>query len=584
MLRLAVLACAVVGCGASGNSPVVLKPSERAEVSAPGVPAIQVPVPASESTSNRLKTFPRFHDIATELGVDFTYTNGASGRVLMVEATGGGAGWLDFDGDGLLDLYLCQGGDPATDNPDREPIDQLFRQVAPSQFVNVTVPASVKEQKYSQGIAVGDFDDDGFDDIFVTNVGADSLFRNQGDGTYQDISVSAGVTDKLWSTSAAWSDLDGDGDLDLYVCNYVDYDPYHPLICGSGTRAGTCHPMHVAAVPDECFMNQGDGTFTAESQLRGLFGPDNKALGVAIADFNNDGRPDVYVANDTTPNFLFINQGGGQFVESASLLGGAVSRDGLPQASMGIAVGDYDQNGWLDLYSTHFTRESNTLYKNLGVTGFQDVTGLVGLHSPTLSKLGFGTIMADFNQDGHEDIFVTNGHVDDWRHKGDDYEMEAQVFSFEGPRFVECSATAGQHFTRKLIGRGVARGDFDDDGDWDLAIAHQNAPTAILRNDSDRGNWLKVRCIAASNRHGIGARVLLRQGNRTLTQELTGGTSYCASHEATLIFGLGNQGSPVELEIRWPDGFLQVVKDVEVNQRCVFRQPYDASSSRQGAG
>lgn len=546
--------------------------------------SVDVPPPSSAPESSqrigpagsRLTSFPKFEEVAESLGIAFTYANGAVGQVLMVEATGGGAGWLDYDGDGRLDLYLCQGGNPTADPRDTEPLDQLFRQVEPGRFDSVTLPSRAVEQRYSQGVAIADFNDDGFDDVYVTNVGPNTLFLNQGDGTFLEVSKSAGVADPLWSTSAAWGDLDGDGDLDLYVCNYVDYDPFHPLPCGSDGKPGTCHPMQVPAVPDECYVNQGDGTFTPEARQRGLSGPDNKALGVVIADLNNDGLLDVYVANDTTPNFLFLNQGHGRFEESASLLGCAVSREGAPQASMGVALGDYDHNGWLDLYCTHFTKESNTLYKNLGPTGFQDVTGLVGLHGPTLDKLGFGTVMADFNQDGHEELFVTNGHVDDWREKGLDLYMTPQLFSLEGPRFVDCSAMAGEFFRREVIGRGTACGDFDNDGDWDLAVVHQNSPTAILRNDSQRGHWLKLRCVATTDRRGWGTRVVLHQAGKSLTQELAGGTSYCAAHEAALIFGLGADEAPVTLEIRWPDGSVQTVDELPVDQEVILRQRHDS--------
>jgi hypothetical protein len=560
------------------TAPAASKRIQAAETSLSELGAAQSAPEAVVATIHEI-AFPSFEEVAEPSGLSFTYSNGASGRVLMVEATGGGAGWLDLDRDGRPDLYLCQGGDPATDCRYEQPLDQLFRQKPSGAFEPVTESSTIVEQSYSQGVAIGDFDDDGFDDIFVTNVGPDTLLRNQGDGTFQDVSVTAGIADALWSTSAAWGDLDSDGDLDLYVCNYVDYDPYHPLPCGSEGKPGTCHPMHVEGVPDACFINHGDGTFSDESQARGLFGPGNKALGVVIADFNNDGLPDVYVANDTTPNFLFINQGSGIFVESSNAFGCAVSRDGLAQASMGVAAGDFDQNGWLDLYCTHFTKESNTLYKNLGVTGFQDVTGLVGLHTPTLKSLGFGTVMKDFNQDGHEDIFVTNGHVDDWRSKGDDYEMQPQLFSYEGPRFIECKFGAGDFFSTKRIGRGVAYGDFDVDGDWDLAVVHQNAPVAILQNTSSRGNWLKLRCIAIDNRRGVGVRVVLHQEDKVLTQVLAGGTSYCSSHEGSLIFGLGDDSAVAELEVHWPDGTLQRVVNLAVNQEWVLRQMPDGLSN-----
>ncbi len=581
VLRGALLFGVLSGCGTGDVSPVEVAVAVPAKVVAP-TPPVVLPVRSDEPAPDRLTTFPEFREVAEDLGIAFTYVNGASGRVLMVEATGGGAGWLDYDGDGLLDLYLCQGGNPATEDRNGEPPDQLFRQVRAGRFEPVARSSGIVETGYGQGVSVADFDDDGFDDIYVTNVGPNSLLRNQGDGTYQEVGVPAGVANGLWSSSSAWADLDGDGDLDLYVCNYVDYDPYHPIPCGTADKPGTCHPMHVDGVPDECYFNQGDGTFTAEAVARGLFGPENKGLGVVIADLNNDGSPDVYVANDTTPNFLFVNDGGGRFTESAHLLGCAVNRDGHAQASMGVALGDYDRNGWLDLYCTHFTKESSTLYKNLGATGFQDITGLAGLHTPTLKNLGFGTIMTDFNLDGREDIFVTNGHVDDWRQKGDDYEMAPQLFSFEGPRFVECSSTAGDFFAQKRIGRGAARGDFDGDGDWDLVVVHQNSQTAILRNDSKRGNWLKLRCIATGNRRGIGARVVLRQGQATFTQELAGGVSYCSAHEASLIFGLGVDASPVDLEIRWPDGSRQTLLAQPVNRELILRQSCGEEGPLQG--
>ncbi|MFM7844342.1 MAG: FG-GAP repeat domain-containing protein, partial [Planctomycetota bacterium] len=344
------------------------------------------------------------------------------------------------------DLYLVQGGDPAYTSTDQQPLDRLYQQRPDGRFVDVTEMAHIAEPRYGQGIAVADFNDDGFDDIYVTNVGRNTLYQNQGDGTFVDVTLSAGVGDERWSCSAAWGDLDGDGDLDLYVGNYCDYDPRKPLDCSKDGKVHICHPRDVPPVPDECYINQGDGTFTAEAKQRGLFGEGNRALGIVIADFDRDGDQDIYVANDTTANFLFINQGAGQFVESAITLGCAVDHNGSAQASMGVACGDFDRNGLLDLYCTHFQYESNTLYQNFGTSGFEDVTGKMGLHAPTYAMLGFGTVMVDFDQNGQQELFVANGHIE--RSKFQNklvYEMEPQLFSFDGQRFHDRSRQSGDY-------------------------------------------------------------------------------------------------------------------------------------------
>ncbi|MEK6260409.1 MAG: CRTAC1 family protein [Planctomycetota bacterium] len=510
----------------------------------------------------------RFEDVASQLGIQHRYDNGAAGQSLMVEATGGGAGWFDFDLDGRLDLYLTQGGNPAKPGSPEQPPDRLFRQVDEGSFRDVADRAGTAERGYSQGVVMADFDQDGFADIYVTNVGSNVLYRNNGDGTFENVTDAARVADQLWSSSAAWGDLDLDGDLDLYVCNYVDFDPSHPRICRNSKGVpAMCHPNQMQAVPDHCFINLGDGTFHEEARQRGLFGDGNKGLGVAIADLNNDGLPDVFVANDTTPNFLFVNQGGGQFVESAMLLGCAVSGDGLPQANMGIGLGDYDRNGFLDIYVTHFVNEWNTLYQNLGPRGFHDVSGMTGLVRPPLTKLGFGTVMHDFDRDGLQDLFVANGHIDDHRSEGGEWAMTPQVLSYDGRRWHEVSATAGDFFRHKVIGRGVASGDFDDDGRLDLAVVHQDANAAVLRNVSQGGHWLKVRLVGrTSNRSAIGSHVVVRAGNDSWMQELAGGTSYCASHEPALLFGLGEVSTPVRISIRWPNGHDQELNGISVDR------------------
>ena len=570
-LALAVLAL-TLGCGHSqAPSPPAASPFEMRE------PDLS-PAKPHRGTSAAAKTpsaCPRFQDVAEELGVVHVYENGERGESLMVEAVGGGGGWLDYDGDGHSDLYLVQGGDPAAAASAPQPNDQLFQNIGATSFRNVTDMARIIEPGYGQGLAAGDFDGDGFDDVYVTNLGGNTLWRNQGDGTFENVTEAAGVADGRWSSSAAWADLDLDGDLDLYVCNYCIFDPRKPLECRNpnGERR-ICHPRDVKPWPDELYLNRGDGTFRPQAKERGLFGNDNRALGVAVADFNNDGLPDIYVANDTTANFLFLNQGGGFFREVATTQGCAVDRNGAAQASMGLAVGDYDQNGYLDIYSTHFEGESNTLYRNLGAAGFEDVTGLVGLHAPTLPFLAFGAVMADFNLDGRQDLFVANGHIENYpgnpRQK-----MTAQLFAFDERRFEECSSAGGPYFERKLVGRGVASCDFDDDGDLDLAVFHQNDPVSLLRNDSQRGHWIKVRFRGPpGNRRGIGARVFVQAGDNRQMQELCGGTSFAVSHEPVLIFGLGERSGSCRVTVRWPGGKEQTLSNVSVDQTIVF----DASS------
>lgn len=512
---------------------------------------------------------PHFRETSAEAGIDFVYDNG-SGRQLMTEGTGGGAGWLDYDRDGRWDLYLVQGGDPVAAGP-TQPSDKLFRNSEDGTFTDVTGASGVTELKFGQGVSIGDFDNDGFDDLFVANVGGDVLFHNLGDGTFEDASLMLTANAPAWSTSAAWADIDLDGDLDLYVCRYCEFDPLHPTPCrNSKGVAAMCQPKQVPPIPDALFVNQGDGRFLEQAHDRGLFGPDNRALGVVVADFDNDDWPDIFVGNDATPNFLFRNQHQGQFVESAVQLGCGLMLSGQAQGSMGLALGDYDRNGFLDLYVANFEGEGDTLYQNHGPNGFQEVSGMQGLVTSTLPTVGWGTVMADFNQDGHEDLFVANGHIDDGRHVGGDLEQRPLLFSFDGHRWVDQSARGGEFFQQPRLGRGAASCDYDEDGDLDLVVVHQNSPTALLKNDSSRQHWLKVELIGrTANRRAVGARVFVRMTDRTLMQELAGGTSYCSSSQPCLCFGLGDWSQPVTVEVRWPGGRRQVLEDIAIDRRLL---------------
>ncbi len=492
----------------------------------------------------------------------------------MVESTGGGVAWLDFDRDDFVDLYCNQGGSPKKALLSSNPSDQLFRNQRGQSFCNATGPALILEQGYSQGVAAGDFDHDGFTDIYVTNVGVNSLFRNLGDGTFQEIANSVGVDDPRWSSSAAWADLNCDGNLDLYVCNYLKFDPDNPVLCRhENGQPGMCDPHQVDPWPDEFYLSAGDGTFRPCAQELGLFGPGNKALGVAVADLNGDDLQDIYVCNDTTDNFLFLQQPSFRFSERAQEKGCAVSGYGEAQASMGIAVSDYNCDGLLDLYLTHFTRESNTLYQNLGEAGFLDVTSVTGLHTPTLHHLAFGVHMADFNFDGYEDVFIANGHIDDWSPHNEDYEQTPQMFCFDGKRWIETSDAAGGIFLQKFVARGVAVADFQNDGDLDIACVCQNKPLMILVNETSEAGWIQLRLIGKkNNRDGIGSRIEIKDATgKVLVQQLCGGTSYCSSHEQVLTFGAIN--GPVSVGIRWPNGTKQQLDHVNVGQELIVVEP-----------
>jgi hypothetical protein len=530
----------------------------------------------SKSTdSANLTTAGHFSDVAVAAGILFKYDNGDSPQKLMTQAVGGGVGWIDFDRDGLPDLLLGQGGKPLDSDRVTNPVDQMFRNNNGLSFNNVTAMCGVEESGFSQGLAVGDFDNDGFDDIYVTNVGRDSFYQNQGDGTFLNRTDSSELSNPLWAASAAWADLDQDGDLDLFVCNYTDYDPAHPVACfGSSGEPGVCHPDNVGAVPNQLFANNGDGTFSSIFESAGLAGSDSKSLGVVIADLDDDGLADIFVANDTMANQLFINNGTSTFTEKGVVSGCAVSVYGQNQASMGVAFGDYDHNGFPDLYVTHFTSDSNTLYRGLGRGAYHDVTQETGLHLPTMKTLGFGAVMADFNCDGNEELFVANGHIDDsFQRQGDDWKMSAQLFSWSGNHWTDCSAFAGPYFAEKRLGRGVATADFDNDGDIDLAISNQGDNTALLQNDREQGHWLKLAFHGiASNRRGIGVNVEIAQNDKRLSKQLAGGTSFCAAHQPALFFGLGDDGTDVSINVTWPNGNTTVIESTSVDQQLLIRE------------
>lgn len=528
-----------------------------------------------------------YTDATASAGIRFTHVSGARGNYLLPETLGAGGAFFDYDNDGRLDLYLVNSGD--LENPASIHRSVLYRNIGDGVFADVTDSAGVGNAgRYGMGCAVGDYDNDGDSDLYVTNYGANVLYRNDRNGMFQDVTAQAGVGDALWSSSATFLDADRDGWLDLFVVNYVHYDataPQPPCV-ESGIQT-YCHPRHFDGAPDHLFRNNRDGTFTDVSVPAGIRDAGGafhgKGLGVVAADFNNDGWTDIYVANDDTPNYLFMNQKDGTFVETGVLAGCAYSGDGIAQAGMGVDAGDYDGDGWMDIFVTNLSYETNTLYRNNRDGTFTDATYEARLGSESYLFVGFGTGFLDADNDGLLDLFVANGHILDNIEQMTDvltYEERNQLFQNAGDgTFTETPPETGDCFRRERVSRGAVFGDYDNDGDTDIVVTNSNQPAELWRNDTGQArNWLRVRCEGtAGNRDGIGARVLLTVGGKTQAREVHAGASYLSSNDSRLLFGLGDRRTAERLEIRWLSGASQVFENVSANQELVIVEPADLS-------
>ena len=516
---------------------------------------------------------PLFRDIAAETGLNFHHYNFATGHHYMPEIMGPGAALFDFDNDGDLDIYLVQGtrldsSGTLVNPPPRgwKPGNRLFRNMLAEtgklRFVDVTERAGVGHVGYGMGVAVGDYDNDGFLDLYVTNFGRNVLYHNNGDGTFTDVTQEAGVDDAHWSTSAAWVDFDGDGYLDLFVCNYVDFTLPGNRGCFSPVgEPDYCTPKAYHAVPSRLFRNLGNGKFEDVTEASGINRSYGPALGVLCADFNNDGRPDIYVANDTAANQLWLNQGDGTFREAALETGVAYSTDGLAKAGMGVTLGDVGNNGGQDLLVTNLTREGVTLFRRNERGQFDDVTAASGLLQSTFGFTGFGTGWLDYDNDGWLDLFIANGGVtiaESGLAGRSPYAQRNQLFHNQGrrERFRETSGLGGPSFQIQEISRGAAFGDIDNDGGIDILVANNNGPVRLLRNLAARGHWLIVKLESPkTNRFAVGAKVeVIRRGQDPLWRTVHSDSSYLSASDLRVHFGLGANGDIDAVLVEWPDG------------------------------
>jgi tetratricopeptide (TPR) repeat protein len=523
----------------------------------------------------RPESAPRFEDVAERAGVRFRYECGATPNLFIGDTMGGGVALFDYDDDGWLDLYFVNGCPLPFDRRSPPRPNKLYRNRGDGTFEDVTERAGVAGRGYGMGCAVGDFDNDGHDDLFVTGLDRTVLYRNRGDGRFEDVTALAGVSSSRWTTGAGFGDLDGDGDLDLYVATYVEADPERVVECrDKANRLIHCQPERFPAQHDHLFRNNGDGTFTDVSPEAGLELPEGRGLGLAIADFDGDGRLDVFVANDGTANFLFRNLGGLRFEEVALTAGAAYDGRGLPTASMGVVADDLNGDGRIDLFHTNFVDQTNTLRWNLGGGLFVDRTLAANLAAPSRSKTGFGTVALDVNNDGRLDLFVANGHVDDQPWANIPMAQTAQLFlGRERGRFEWAGPEVSPYFARPVVGRGVAAGDLDNDGRVDLVVVHRDAPAALLRNVTRGGHWLGLRLRGTrSGRTPVGTSVVCRAGGRTQVRWLTSGTSYLSSNDPRLWFGLGPVQKAESLEVHWPSGAVQSWSDVPADRILIVSE------------
>lgn len=506
----------------------------------------------------------RFEDVTETSGISFVHDPGVRGNWHYVEMMGGGCALFDFDGDGFLDLFLINGLGPHA----------LYRNagiIGEIRFVDVTEKAGVAgiEGVYGMGCTVGDYTNDGNLDLYVTGFDRNVLYRNEGNGRFTDVTEEAGVIGGGWSAGATFVDIDNNGHLDLYVARYLEYDLETEPVCDRLGVRTYCDPGFFKGAPDLLFRNNGDGAFSDISIEAGIHDPTGKGLGVLTLDFDGDGKTDLYVANDTTPNFLYRNTGG-KFEEIGLLSGVAFNEAGAPQAGMGIDAGDCTGNGLQDIFVTNFSYETNAFYANEGDGFFSFASAEAGISGPSLLPLAFGISMFDYDNDGNLDVYVANGHIFSnvkAFSEVEEFAQPDQLFRNENGRFRDVSEASGIHFV--AVGRGTATGDLDGNGYLDLIVVNLGESPRIFRNTGGSGNnWFMVRLAGGpgSNRFGIGAQVKIRAGDRTQIREVRSQSSYLSVSDFQLHFGLGTAERVDELSVRWPSGQVQVLSELNVNQ------------------
>ena len=524
---------------------------------------------------------PLFVDATEGAGLHWQHRSGGPQKWHILEAKGGGAAFLDYDDDGYLDLYLVNGANLEAHPTEPPRRNALFRNLGNGTFADVTAAAGVGDSEWGMGCVAADYDNDGDTDLYVTNYGPNRLYRNEGNGTFTEVAQTAGVDDPQWGTGAAFGDYDRDGDLDLYLANYVDFDPelerQDRPFCQWKSMDVFCGPLSLRGAADRLYRNEGKGKFTDITTSAGIADHDDYyGFQVLFSDYDRDGWPDIFVANDSTPNLLYHNQGNGSFREVALEAGVAYNYEGEGQSGMGAAFGDYDGDGFLDLFVTNFASDYNTLYRNAEGLFFLDITLKAGLGDKSQPYVGWGTCFIDYDHDGDLDLFVANGHVypqiDQLQLAEETYAQPNQLFANQGDgRFAEVRGAAV--LQERQVSRGSCYGDYDNDGDQDLLILNLDAAPTLLRNDAAAGHWLQLRLVGRqSNRNGVGARVTAFAGKSRQVREVMAGSSFLGGHDPRLHFGLGARTRVDSLEVEWPSGTIDRLRDLAADRLIVLTE------------
>jgi len=519
----------------------------------------------------------QFTDITEKAGITFKHTSSPE-KKYIVESMSGGVALLDYDNDGYLDIYFVNSLTTDLVKLNQKTKSALYHNNGDGTFTDVTDKAGLGDIGWGMGVATGDYDNDGFEDIYVTCLGSNHLFKNNGNGTFTDVTQKAGVDDPRWSTGAAFVDYDNDGKLDLFVANYVDFDINHLPEFGKGRScqfkgiAVQCGPRGLPGAGDSLFHNNGDGTFTDVTKKAGVSDPDGYyGMGVICSDFDGDGLVDIFVANDSTPNFLYHNNGDGTFKDVGFQSGTAVNENGSEQGSMGVTLGDYDNDGKLDLFITNFDDDYNTLYHNNGRGVFTDLSYAAKVAAVSLQYVGWGTKFFDYDNDGWVDLLVVNGHV---YPQLPTYKQRNLVHhNNRDGTFSEVGAQLGAPFSEKRVGRGAAFGDIDNDGDVDVVINNLDGAPQILRNDGGTNNSVLIKTIGVkSNRDGIGARINVVAGDLKQVQEVYSGASYISQNDLRLHFGLENRTKIDLIEVHWPSGTVDKLTNISANKILTIKE------------